>query len=249
VRDGCVLKGSAARPITSRMDRGLFIAAAGMRAEQTRQDQLSSDLANAATPGYKRDRTTQTSFGDMLLRNTRTGADVGRVGLGPYADQTHTDLTANPSRETGEALDFAIEGDGFFALQTDAGVRYTRGGQFRVSPAGTLADARGNQVLGPGNQPIQVGADGRVDPTELGVVALTDPVKRGEGLFEGTAAGNAGVGVVRQGALETSGVDPTRAMVDMIASLRAFEAGQKSITTIDETLGRAASQVGDTRGQ
>ncbi len=68
-------------------------------------------------------------------------------------------------------------------------------------------------------------------------------------LFEGTAAGNAGVGVVRQGALETSGVDPTRAMVDMIASLRAFEAGQKSITTIDETLGLAASQVGDTRGQ
>jgi flagellar basal-body rod protein FlgG len=229
------------------MDRGLFIAAAGMRAEQTRQDQLSSDLANAATAGYKRDRTTQASFGDMLLHNTRTGAAVGRVGLGPYADQTHTDLRANPSRETGEALDFAIEGDGFFALQTDAGVRYTRGGQFRVSPAGTLADARGNQVLGRNNQPIQVGADGRVDPQELGVVALTDPVKRGEGLFEGAAAGGAGVGTVRQGALETSGVDPTRAMVDMIASLRAFEAGQKSITTIDETLGRAASQVGDAR--
>lgn len=220
-----------------------------MRAEQTRQDQLSSDLANAATPGYKRDRTTQASFGDLLLRNTRTGQEIGRVGLGPYADRTNTDLTAQPSRETGEPLDFAIEGDGFFALQTPAGTRYTRGGQFSVSPTGTLADARGNQVLGRGGGPIRVGADGQVDPAQLDVVALTDPVKRGEGLFEGTPAGAAGVGPVRQGALETSGVDPTRAMVDMISSLRAFEAGQKSITTIDETLGRAATQVGDIRGQ
>lgn len=235
--------------MTSRMDRGLYIAAAGMRAEQTRQDQLSSDLANAATPGYKRDRTTQASFGDLLLSNTRTGAPIGGVGLGPFADRSYTDLTAQPARETGQPLDFAIEGDGFFALRTPGGVQYTRGGQFRVSPAGTLADARGNEVLGRGGAPVRVGADGAADPATLDVVNLTDPVKRGEGLFAGTPAGRANVGVVRQGALETSGVDPTRAMVDMIASLRAFEAGQKSITTIDETLGRAASQVGDARGQ
>jgi flagellar basal-body rod protein FlgF len=230
------------------MDRGLFIAAAGMRAEQTRQDQLSSDLANAATPGYKRDRTTQSSFGEMLLRNTRTGAAVGTVGMGPYADATRTDLTAQPTRETGEPLDFAIQGEGFFAVRTDAGVRYTRGGQFRTSPAGTLTDARGNEVVGRGGGAVRVGADGRVAPESVGVVALADPVKRGEGLFDGTPAG-AATGTVQAGALETSGVDPTRSMVDMISSLRAFEAGQKSITTIDETLGRAATQVGDARGQ
>lgn len=229
------------------MDRGLYVAAAGMRTEQVRQDQLANDLANTATPGYKRDRTTQTSFGDLLLTNTRTGAQVGRVGFGPYANATATDMRPQTSRETGEPLDFAIEGEGFFQVRTGDGVRYARSGQFSVSPRGTLADGAGNDVLGAGGQPIAVGADGTVDPARIGIVALTNPTKGGEGLFDGTPAG-AAPGVVRQGALETSSVDPTRAMVDMIASLRAFEAGQKSITTIDETLGRAASQVGSATG-
>lgn len=229
------------------MDRGLFIAAAGMRAEQTRQDQLTNDLANAATAGYKRDRTTTTTFGDVLLSATRDGRAVGAVGLGPYADQTVTDLRAQPVRETGEPLDLAIEGDGYFAVQTPQGVRYTRNGQFTTSPQGTLADARGNQVLGQGGAPIPVDAQGRVEAGAVGVFSLTDPRKVGEGQFQGTAAGQA-PGVVRQGALEGSGVDPTTAMVDMIASLRSFEAGQKSITTIDETLQKAATQVGSATG-
>jgi flagellar basal-body rod protein FlgF len=230
------------------MDRGLYVAAAGMRAEQVRQDQLAGDLANAATPGYKRDRSIQTSFGDLLLSNTRTGAVVGRVGLGPYVSATVTDIRPAAARDTGEPLDFAIEGDGFFAVRTPEGTRYTRSGQFGASARGTLVDAQGHDVLGRGGQPVRVAADGTVAPDALGVTMLTDPVKRGEGLFDGTPAGTAGAGAVKQGALEGSGVDPTRAMVDMIASLRAFEAGQKSITTIDETLGRAASQVGNANG-
>jgi flagellar basal-body rod protein FlgG len=231
------------------MDRGLYVAAAGMRAEQVRQDQLSSDLANAATPGYKRDRTIQSSFGDMLVANTRTGATVGRVGFGPHVTETATDIRPAAARETGEPLDFAVEGDGFFSVRTDDGVRYARAGRFSAEPGGTLTDASGNAVLGPGGQPVRVGADGTVPPASIGVVLLTDPVKRGEGLFDGTPGGPGTAGPVRQGFLEGSGVDPTRAMVDMIASLRAFEAGQKSITTIDETLGRAASQVGSATGQ
>ncbi|MEV4422499.1 flagellar hook-basal body protein [Patulibacter sp. NPDC049589] len=230
------------------MDRALYVAAAGMRAEQVRQDQLSSDLANAATPGYKRDRTVQASFGDILLANTRTGAVVGRVGLGPYAAQTVTDIRPAAARETGEPLDFAIAGDGFFAVRTPEGTRYSRSGQFSASAAGLLTDAAGHEVLGRGGAPVRVGADGTVPVADLAVTMLTNPVKRGEGLFDGTPAGPAGAGAIKQGALEGSGVDPTRAMVDMIASLRAFEAGQKSITTIDETLGRAASQVGSATG-
>jgi flagellar basal-body rod protein FlgG len=230
------------------MDRGLYVAAAGMRAEQVRQDQLSSDLANAATPGYKRDRTIQTSFGDLLMQNTRTGDVVGRVGLGPYASATVTDIRPAAARQTDEPLDFAIEGDGFFAVRTPQGTRYTRAGQFGTAADGTLTDASGNAVLDRGGRPIRVAADGTVPADRIGVTMLTNPVKRGEGLFEGTPAGTAGAGAVKQGALEGSGVDPTRAMVDMIASLRAFEAGQKSITTIDETLGKAASQVGSASG-
>lgn len=227
------------------MDRGLYVAAAGMRAEQVRQDQISADLANAATPGYKRDRTTQTSFGDLLLQNTKTREVVGPVGLGPYADATVTDLRGQTARATGEPLDFAVAGDGFFSVQTPAGVRYTRNGQFSTAADGRLVDGQGNQVLGRDGGPITVPADGKLDPGRIALVALTDVTKQGEGLFAGTAAG-AGTGTIQQGALEASGVDATRAMVEMISSLRAFEAGQKSITTIDETLAKASQQVGST---
>ncbi len=75
------------------------------------------------------------------------------------------------------------------------------------------------------------------------MVNLTNPRKEGDSLLTGTPAG-AATGTVRSGALESSGADPSRSMVDMISSMRAFEAGQKVIQTIDETLGKAVSQVG-----
>jgi flagellar basal-body rod protein FlgG len=103
----------------------------------------------------------------------------------------------------------------------------------------------GDPVLGRNGQPVTIGADGRVDPRALGVVNLNNPRKQGDNLVTGTPAGNA-TSEVRAGALEGSGADASRSMVDMIASLRAFEAGQKVIQTIDETLGKAASQVGTT---
>ena len=103
--------------------------------------------------------------------------------------------------------------------------------------------AQGDPVLGQNGRPVTVGADGKVDPAQLGLFNLNNPVKAGDSLVQGTAAGRA-TGQVRDGALEASGADPTRAMVDMIASLRAYESGQKVITTIDSTLEKAANRVG-----
>ena len=225
------------------MERGLYIAASGMVSEMARQDLIANDLANASTPGYKADRAVQGSFGDLLLRNTQTGAQVGPLGMGSRIERQVTDLTAAPLRETGEPLAFAVEGDGFFAVSTAQGVRYTRNGQFSAAANGTLVDQRGNQVLGPNGQPVRVGADGKVPEASVGVFAVTNARKVGDALLQGTAAGRA-TGQVRSGALEGSGADPVRAMTDMIASLRAFESGQKVITTIDSTLGKAANQVG-----
>jgi flagellar basal-body rod protein FlgG len=229
------------------MDRGLYIAASGMLAEQVRQDQIANDLANASTPGYKADRTAQRPFGELLLTNSSTGQAVGGQSTAVQVDRVQTDWTAQPSRETGEPLDFAISGEGFFAVRTDAGLRYTRNGQFAVSPQGELVTAQGDPVLGRDGRPVRVGADGAVDPRLLQVAAVRAPRKDGDSLVAGTAAGTA-PGLVRAGALEGSGADPARSMVDMIASLRAFEAGQRVITTIDETLGRASSQVGSLLG-
>jgi flagellar basal-body rod protein FlgF len=228
------------------MDRGLYIAASGMLAEQIRQDQIANDLANASTPGYKGDRTAQRSFGDLLLANSTSGAAVGRQSTAVQVDAIETDWDARPTRETGEPLDFAISGDGFFAVQTAQGVRYTRNGQFSLDPQGRLVTAQGNPVLDTAGRAI-TSADGKVDPRTLGVVALTDPRKEGDSLVSGTAAG-AATGTVRSGALESSGADAARSMVDMIASMRAFEAGQKVIQTIDETLGQAVTKVGAVGG-
>jgi flagellar basal-body rod protein FlgF len=229
------------------MDRGLYIAASGMLAEQLRQDQIANDLANSATPGYKSDRTTQRSFNSLLLENSATGQVVGPQGTAVEVDGVHTDFTPQPARDTGQPLDFAIIGEGFFAVQTAQGVRYTRNGEFQPDAQGRLVTALGDPVLGRGGRPVQVGADGTVDPRLLDVVTLRNPRKAGDSLVTGTPGGGP-AGTVRAGALEDSGADAARSMVDMITSMRTFESGQKVIQTIDETLGKAASSVGSLNG-
>jgi flagellar basal-body rod protein FlgF len=223
------------------MERGLYIAASGMLAEQVRQNQIANDLANASTPGYKADRSSQRSFSEVLLHNTATGEDIGPLGSGVTIARTVTDLDPASVRDTGEPLDFAIEGTGFFAVRTQQGVRYTRNGQFMRSAQGTLTDALGNDVLGQNGSPLTVRADGTVAPNP-GVFNVPNARKIGDSLFQGAATGGA-TGTVRAGALEASGTDPARAMIDMITSERSYEAGQKAIRTIDETLQKAVSSV------
>jgi flagellar basal-body rod protein FlgF len=225
------------------MERGLYIAASGMLAEMVRQDQIANDLANSSTPGYKPDRATQRSFDQILLQNTMSGQTVGNIGFGVQIDSVVTDMSPAAMRLTGDPLDFAIDGEGFFAVQTPQGIRYTRNGQFSVNADGFLVNAMGFQVLSQSNQPIRAPRNGAVDPADVGVFDVPNARKEGEALFTGAAAGRA-AGRARAGTLEGSGAEPSRSMVDMIASFRAFEAGQRVIRTIDDTLQRAAGQVG-----
>jgi flagellar basal-body rod protein FlgG len=225
------------------MERGLYIAASGMLTEQVRQDLISHDLANASTAGYKADRVTTKSFGDLMLQDTTTGKPIGPLGLGARIESQTTDMTPGALRDTGEPLDFAVQGEGLFAVRGTSGTRYTRDGQFQVSSRGTLVTATGDEVLGPKGQPVRVGADGTVAGSEIGVTKLDAAKREGDNLFTGRARG-AGAGTVRSGALESSAADPIRTMVDMLGSLRVFEAGQRVITTIDSTLAKATNQVG-----
>jgi flagellar basal-body rod protein FlgF len=232
------------------MDLGLFIAASGMVAEQTRQDQLSNDLANASTPGYKPDATPQHSFGELLLENTTTGQAIGSIDTGVALGKTYTDMAPAGMQSTNEPLDFAIAGAGFFAVQTSQGVRYTRDGQFTTSAQGQLVTATGQNVLGQSRTPIKVGADGTVPTSALGVFDVPDAVKQGENLFTGTAAAGAkgASGTVRQGVLEESAVNPSTVMVEMVGSLRTFQSGQQAIQAIDQTLQASSTQVGSLTG-
>jgi flagellar basal-body rod protein FlgF len=214
-----------------------------MVAEMVRQDQISNDLANAATPGYKSDQSQQRSFNDLLLQNTKTGETIGKLGQGPLITKTVTDLAPDALKPTQEPLDLAIEGQGYFGVQTAAGVRYTRDGSFQANAQGFLTDQQGNTVLGSDRKPVRINTDGTVDTAKVGNFALTGVKKQGDSYFTGTAAGK-GTGEIRSGYLESSNVEAGKVMIDMMASLRAFEAGQKAIQTIDGTLQQAAGQVG-----
>lgn len=206
------------------MQRGLYIAASGMVAEQMRQDQIANDLANASTPDYKADRITQRASADLLLSNTATGASVGSLTTGVAADRMVTDLAPQPLRETGEPLDLAIAGEGWFGVQTDQGVRYTRNGQFAAGAGGILTDQLGNPVLGRDGQPVRLRADGSLDSQVVGVFALTTAAKQGDNLYTGTAAG-AAAGTVRPGAIADAAVYVTvrasERLEDFTANLRA----------------------------
>src|SRR3954470_11177135 len=185
------------------MERGLYIAASGMLSETVRQDQIANDLANASTPGYKADRSTQRSFGDLLLSNHLTGQPIGALGLGVQIGRSVTDLSPAPLRDTGEPLDFAVEGTGFFAVRTAQGIRYTRNGQFSVSARGRLVDSLGNEVVSRQGGAIKVRPNGKVNPHAIATFEVPGARKIGDDLFTGNAAGR-GAGDVRSGALEGS---------------------------------------------
>jgi flagellar basal-body rod protein FlgG len=218
-----------------------------MLAEQVRQDQLANDLANASTPGFKPDESTQHDFGDVLLANTEGGTPIGAVDEGVALGKTFTNMTPGTIEQTGEPLDFALEGSGFFAVRTAQGVRFTRDGQFTTSATGELTDANGDPVLSQAGAPVTVAADGSVAATALGVFEVPGALKQGENLYSGTASGKA-TATVRQGALEQSTLDAAKAMVEMVDAMRTFQSGQQAIQTIGQTLQVASTQVGSLAG-
>lgn len=210
-----------------------------------RQDALSADLANATTAGYKADRVAQRSFGELMVTDRASGRQVGTQTAGARLSEQVTDLRPAALRDTGEPLDLGIAGDGWFAIRTGDGVRYTRNGAFRAAQDGTLVDGLGGTVLGQNGQPLRVSAQGTVDPAAVGVFQVPNARKVGDSYMQGNATGRA-AGQVRTGSLEASGVDAARTVVSMLASLRAIEAGQKALTTLDESLQKANS-VGNLR--
>jgi flagellar basal-body rod protein FlgG len=234
-----------------------------MLAELVRQDQLANDLANASTPGYKADRTAQASFGDMLLANSVTGQSIGPLGLGVEIAEKKTDLSQGPMQQTGEPLDTALSGPGFYVVKTAQGTSYTRNGQFTLDPTGQLTLANGPLVLDAQGKPISVAGhasdlkiapDGTIsgpDGTALGklaIVSLTDPVKVGDNLYSGKAGAAPKDTTIQQGALEGSNTNPARVMVDMIVALREYESSQRVIHSIDETLQRGINSGGSVGG-
>lgn len=247
------------------MVRGLYTAATGMTVQRNRMDVLTNNLANVETTGFKADSLVTSAFDEVMLTrihdpNMRAygGSDVGAYSFGTHIDELRTDFTQGSLEETGRTTDLAIQGDGFFAVETAAGERYTRAGNFAVSAEGYLVTPSGNYVLGEsgrlyvGSSDFSVAPDGTVTGSAAGedrlrLVTFDDPgVLRKEGdnlyyAYGGAAAVPAAQASVRQGAQESSNVQAADGMVDLITVYRKYEASQKIVSMTDDTIGIAVN--------
>lgn len=242
------------------MIRGLYSSASGLLAESTRNDVIASNLAGLSVPGFRRDVATVAAFGPTL-DYTAGGAGAGLTGPSAMLDsRVSVDLQPGAVRATGNRLDLALEGPGYFAVQTRNGEAYTRGGAFRLDAAGRLTTAAGGPVLGAAGPIVLRGGqvevrdngdvlvDGaRVDRLKVVEFAPNAQVaKLGDGLLRLTAGQvrPAGATQVRQGYLEEANVNAVSELAGMIASLRAFEASQRALQANDQTLEKAIGEVG-----
>lgn len=244
------------------MERGLYISASGMIANQLRLDVIANRLANATNSGYKGEKVAEASFGDLLLQNTKTGGAIGPLSTGAHLTEVVTDATQGALRVTNNPLDLAIQGDGWLSVRAPDGIRYTRNGQLTTNPQGLLVTENGDPVLSTTGQPIKVGGEA-ISVNQNGIITdatgrrigqlqltLLDPaslVHEGRDYMTGTAlaaTADRPLGTISQGAVEQANVNAVEDMVALIQTMREFEANQKAAKAIDDTLGLAATQVG-----
>jgi flagellar basal-body rod protein FlgG len=253
------------------MDASMWVAKTGLDAQQTRMAVISNNLANVNTAGFKRDRAL---FEDLLYQNIRqaggqTGVDTQAptgmmLGTGTRIVATEKLHSQGSLINTENALDLAIQGEGFFQiLQPDGTLAYTRDGSFKLSNIGEVVTSTGARLQPPLTIPqnvssLTIGADGTVSASlfgggaqQLGNFQTTrflnpaglEPI--GRNLFRETAAsgppqvltpGQNGAGQLVQGALEASNVNVVEEMVNMIETQRAYEVNSKAISSADGML-------------
>lgn len=224
------------------MDPSFYTLAAAAGYGEGRMAILANNLANANTPGYKAD---QVSFSEVLSETT---------GLPEVSATQYVDHSAGPLERTGNPLDVALEGDGFFVVDTPDGRRFTRDGAFHMAADGRLVTADDHAVLGTGGPlvvdpeagPVTIDARGNLwqDGAQLDTIQVVGfppgapPTKVGGNLFAGTGDAPVDEPRVSQATLERSNVSAILEMSRMIEIARGYEAYQKLVQTLDQTSGQ-----------
>ena len=248
------------------MSGAIYMSAAGAMAYEKRMQVISNNLANINTSGFKKDK------GHFRIIDSPDSIkeDLEKKSISEEKQQpplwlkfdTKTDFSSGPLKHTGNPLDLALEGDGFFCIKTEQGTQYTRNGNFSLDQDGMLVTMDGLPVLGEGG-PINIegntiivdvkgniSIDGsQVDTIKIVGFQNPDALKKtGNSLFKiadknavETKAENIGVS---QGFIELSNVNAIRMMTEMIEVLRGYESYQKAIKTADETTAKAINDVG-----
>jgi flagellar basal-body rod protein FlgG len=243
-----------------------------MQAQQMQLDVISNNLANVSTNGFKR---ATAVFEDLMYQNLRqVGANTAeqaelptglQVGLGVRTVATSRNFTQGSLQQSGNALDLAVNGGGFFQVEMPDGTTgYTRDGSFQIDAQGRMVTSSGYPLtagitLPAESQSITVSSDGVVTaklpgnpvPQQVGNIELANFINSagleplGQNLYaESLASGNpiagapgsAGLGTVLQGMVETSNVNVVQELVTMIQTQRAYEMNSKAIQTSDQML-------------
>ncbi len=254
------------------MIRALYTAATGMMAQQTQIDTTSNNIANVNTIGYKKQRA---EFADLMYQtmeyagtatSLNTSSPTGiEVGLGVRPTAVTKEFTQGNFKETGNNLDMAITGNGFFQVELpDGTTAYTRNGAFKLDADGNIVNSDGYklipQIVVPSDTTaISIGTDGTVSVlqagqtqmSQIGQIELANFVNPAglhslgnNNYINTSASGDAivgtpglnGIGEIRQGFVEMSNVQLVEEMTDLIIGQRAYEANSKAITTSDQML-------------
>jgi flagellar basal-body rod protein FlgG len=253
------------------MFRSLYTAASGMEAQELNLDNIANNLSNANTSGF---RSRRLQFEDLIYQNIITPGAPNtqqtiipaglQVGLGSRPAATEVIMQQGNFASTGNPLDLAIQGGGFFQVLLPSGeIAYTRAGNFSVDTTGNLVTADGNPVqpaitIPPDALAITVGTDGTVSvttpgqqqPAQVGTIQLAtfqNPgglTSLGQNLFGATGAsgdpiigspgGAEGMGTIQQGMLEESNVDIVQEFVNLILAQRSYEANSRVVHAADE---------------
>ncbi len=254
------------------MIRSLYTAATGMVAQQTQIDVTSHNIANVNTIGYKKQRA---EFADLFYQVSKyagiSSSDTSvsptgiEVGLGARPTAITKEFSQGNFKETGNKLDMAITGNGFFQIQLpDGTVGYTRNGAFKLDGQGQVVNSDGYKLIPEITVPenavaVAIGTDGIVsvvqageqEPSQIGQIELANFINPaglhalGDNNYINTVAsgdaiigtaGLEGLGQIKQGFVEMSNVQLVEEMTDLITGQRAYEANSKAITTSDEML-------------
>lgn len=247
------------------MLKGFYNLTSGMLTQQRNLNVVANNLVNVSTAGFKEDRYTSSTFDDVMFslignKNKREWTDIGRISYIRASDKMYTSYRQGVPEPTGIPLDFAIQGDGFFAIENNDGETvYTRTGTFSLDDEGYLYLNAQGWVLDPNGERIQLQTDkirtdiqGRIfteDGGYLGQVGVYEFEDVGalehnrRGLFtgaEGTAMENP---QVLNGYVERSNVDLVQQMTEMMTSQRAFQSAAQVAKMYDTIMSRAANDI------
>lgn len=228
-------------------------------------DVISNNMTNAGTTGFKEDAFLSSTFDEVLWHRVSNSqsADIGTQSYMTVPNQISTDFTQGSLEETGLPLDFALEGDGFFAIQSDGGRFYTRTGSFSIDEEGYLALPGQGRVLDSAGNPILLVTDKiQADDSgnlftedggflgQIGVYSFDDTAaleKNAQGLFQSQVQPKAAVAPVHQGMAEHSNVDLIQQMAAMITTQRAYQSAAQMTKMYDQVLSKVTTDVGSLR--